>query len=112
MAITRRRPGGGLLAPSGRGTQYASDYDRRAPASAGIACSTSGVGQCWDDAPVESFFGSLKRELGVEAFATREQARAEIFKYLEAFSNRVRRHSSLGFVSPADYERTYNRTHR
>ena len=112
MAIARRRPGSGLLAHSDRGSQYASDHYRRALASAGIACSMSGVGQCWDNAPVESFFGSLKRELGVETFATREQARAEIFEYLEAFYNRVRRHSSLGFVSPADYERTYNQTHR
>jgi len=112
MAITRRRPGAGLLAHSDRGSQYASDHYQRALASAGIVCSMSGRGQCWDNAPVESFFGSLKRELGVEVFATRERARAEIFEYLEAFYNRVRRHSSLGFLSPVEFERTYNQTHR
>ena len=69
----------------------------------------SEVGQCWDNAPVESFFGSMKRELaGDELFTGREQAKAEIFEYLEVFYNRVRRHSSLGFVSPVEFERTYN----
>ncbi|MFO0821802.1 MAG: IS3 family transposase [Gemmataceae bacterium] len=66
------------------------------------------VGQCWDNAPVESFFGSMKRELASEMFASREQAKAEIFEYLEVFYNRVRLHSSLGFVSPVEFERTYN----
>lgn len=112
MAITRRRPGAGLTAHSDRGSQYASDHYQRVLASAGIVCSMSGRGQCWDNAPVESFFGSLKRELGVEVFATRDRARAEIFEYLEVFYNRVRRHSSLGFLSPVEFERTYNRTHR
>ena len=112
MAVSRRRPGGGLLAHSDRGSQYASDHYQRVLSAAGITCSMSGVGQCWDNAPVESFFGSLKRELGVESFATREQARAEIFEYLEVFYNRVRLHSSLGFLSPADYERTYKPIHR
>jgi transposase InsO family protein len=86
-----------LLAHSDWGSQYASDHYKRALACAGVVCSMSGVGQCWDNAPVESFFGSLKRELGVEVFATREQARAEIFDYLGVFYNRVRLHSSLGF---------------
>ena len=112
MAVTRRRPGAGLVAHSDRGSRYASDHYQRMLAGEGIVCSMSGVGQCWDNAPVESFFGSLKRELGVEAFATRDQARAALSDYLEAFYNRVRRHSSLGFVSPAEYERTYNQTHR
>jgi putative transposase len=112
MAITRRRPAAGLVAHSDRGSQYASDHYQRVLAGEGIVCSMSGVGQCWDNAPVESFFGSLKRELGVELFATRDQARATIFEYLEAFYNRVRRHSSLGFLSPAEFERTYKQTHR
>jgi transposase InsO family protein len=73
----------------------------------------SEVGQCWDNAPVESFFGSLKRELAPdEMFATREEARAAIFEYLEAFYNHVRRHSSLGFLSPAEFERAHSQTHR
>ena len=112
MAIARRRPGAGLLAHSDRGSQYASDHYQRVLTSEGIVCSMSGVGQCWDNAPVESLFGSLKRELGVEVFATRGEARATIFEYLEVFYNRVRLHSSLGFLAPADYERTYNQTHR
>ena len=112
MAIRRRLPGAGLVAHSDRGSQYASDHYQRVLATEGIVCSMSGVGQCWDNAPVESFFGRLKCELGVEAFATRDQARAVVFEYLEVFYNRVRRHSSLGFVSPADFERTYNQTHR
>ena len=115
MAVARRRPGTGLVAHSDRGTQYASDHYQRALASEGIACSMSGVGQCWDNAPVESFFGRLKCEIEApagEMFGTREQARVAIFEYLEVFYNRVRRHSSLGFVSPEEFERTYNLTHR
>jgi transposase InsO family protein len=63
-------------------------------------------GDCWDNAPMESFFASLKKELvhGVE-FATRAEARAELFEYIEVFYNRVRRHSALGYQSPAEYER-------
>jgi putative transposase len=112
MALARRRPGEGVLAHSDRGSQYASDHYRQVLAAAGIRCSMSEVGQCWDNAPVESFFGHLKQELGVEMFASREQARAEIFEYLEVFYNRVRRHSSLGFVSPAEFERTHHPSHR
>ena len=113
MALARRRPGAGLLAHSDRGSQYASDHYQRVLASEGIVCSMSEVGQCWDNAPVESFFGRLKCEVAPgEMFATREQARAEIFEYLEVFYNRVRRHSSLGFVSPVEFERTHNQTHR
>lgn len=112
MALARRRPGAGLLAHSDRGSQYASDHYQRVLAGEGITCSMSGVGQCWDNAPVESFFGRLKCELGVEVFATRGQARAVVFEYLEVFYNRVRRHSSLGFVSPAEFERAHNQTHR
>ena len=65
----------------------------------------SGVGKCWDNAPMESFFASLKKELvHHEDYRTRAQARASIFEYIEAFYNPKRRHSSLGFVSPAEYE--------
>ena len=111
-ALARRRPGAGLLAHSDRGSQYASDHYQRALAAEGNVCSMSGVGQCWDNAPVENFFGRLKCELGVEVFATRGRARAVVFEYLEVFYNRVRRHSSLGFVSPAEFERAHNQTHR
>ena len=113
MALARRRPRAGLLAHSDRGSQYASDLNRRVLASEGIACSMSGVGQCWDNAPVESLFGRLKCEVAPgELFATRAQAGAEIFEYLEVFYNRVRRHSSLGFVSPVEFERAHNQAHR
>jgi putative transposase len=113
LAVARRRPTSGLVAHSDRGSQYASDHYQRVLAAEGIVCSMSGVGQCWDNAPVESFFGSLKRELAPdELFATREQARTAIFEYLEVFYNRVRRHSSLGFVSPDEFERTYNPNYR
>lgn len=112
MAIRRRLPGEGLVAHSDRGSQYASEHYQRVLASEGITCSMSGVGQCWDNAPVESLFGRLKCELGGETFAARDQARAVIFEYLEVFYNRVRRHSSLGFLSPVDFERAYNQTQR
>ena len=112
MAIRKRVPGEGLVAHSDRGSQYASDHYQRVLASEGIVCSMSEVGQCWDNAPVESFFGRLKCELAPDdVFATRDQARAAIFEYLEVFYNRVRRHSSLGFVSPAEFERTHNPKH-
>jgi putative transposase len=108
MAVQRRRPDAGLLAHSDRGSQYASEHYQRVLRAEGIVCSMSGVGQCWDNAPMESFFGRLKCEIeSGEMFATRDQARAEIFEYLEVFHNRVRRHSSLGFVSPEEFERTY-----
>src|SRR5581483_9635608 len=116
MAVARRLPlkgSSGLVAHSDRGSQYASDHYQRVLASEGIACSMSGVGQCWDNAPVESFFGRLKCEIEPDGmFATRDQARAVIFEYLEVFYNRVRRHSSLGFVSPAEFERAHSQTHR
>lgn len=109
MALRRRLPGEGLVAHSDRGSQYASDHYQRALASEGIVCSMSRVAQCWDNAPVESFFASLKRELvHDERYTSREQAEASIFEYVEVFYNRVRRHSSLGFVSPAEFERTHN----
>ena len=113
MALARRRPGAGLLAHSDRGSQYASDHYQRALDAEGIVCSMSGVGQCGDNAPVESFFGRMKCEIAAsELFATKVQAKAEIFEYLEVFYNRVRLHSSLGFVSPVEFERTYNQKHR
>jgi putative transposase len=108
MAVRRRLPGEGLVAHSDRGSQYASEHYRGLLARHGIACSMSRVAQCWDNAPVGSFFASLKRELvHDERYATREQARASIFEYVEAFYNRVRRHSALGHVSPAEFERSH-----
>jgi putative transposase len=94
-----------LLAHSDRGSQYASEHYQQLLKRYGIECSMSGVGQCWDNAPAESFFASLKKELvHDEDYQTREEARASIFEYIEVFYNRQRRHSTLGYVSPAEYE--------
>ena len=113
MASGRRRPGEGVLAHSARGSQYASEHDQRVLAGEGVVCSMSRKGDCWDNAPMESFFASLKKELvHREDYATREQAKASIFESIEVFDNRIRRHSSLGYVAPAEYERTHNRPHR
>ena len=90
---------------SNRGVQYArGDYQALLKAH-GLHVSMSGVGNCYDNAPTESFWGKLKTELVyLEHFASREQARAAIFDYIECFYNRVRLHSSLGYVSPERFE--------
>jgi transposase InsO family protein len=106
MAVSRRLPGEGLVAHSDRGSQYASEHYQRILTGRGIVCSMSRRANCWDNAPMESFFASLKKELTHgEVYATREEARASVFEYIEVFFNRVRRHSSLGYMSPAEYER-------
>jgi putative transposase len=103
MALTGRAAP--ALYHSDRGSQYASeDYQRRL-AERGITCSMSRKGNCWDNAVVESFFSSLKMELvHTRSFRTREEARLALFEYIEVFYNRKRLHSSLGYVSPAEYE--------
>jgi transposase InsO family protein len=105
-ALCQRRPEAGLLHHSDRGSQYASaDFQSRL-SERGILCSMSRRGNCFDNAPVESFFGTLKQELVHRCrFATREAARREVFEYIEVWYNRQRRHSSLGYVSPAEFER-------
>jgi putative transposase len=105
MAVARRLPDAELLAHSDRGSQYASEHHQLLLGKHGIDCSMSGVGQCWDNAPMESFFATLKKELTHhEDYQTRAQARISIFEYIETFYNPKRRHSSLGYVSPAEYE--------
>src|SRR3954447_7497770 len=100
MALASRQPGSGLVAHSDRGSQYASEHYQRLLAGWGLTCSMSRRGNCWDYAPMESFFASLKKELTRgEMYATREEARAGIFEYIEVFFNRIRRHSSLGYLS-------------
>jgi putative transposase len=107
MAVQRRLPDEGLLAHSDRGSQYASEHYQRLLAKHDITCSMSRRADCWDNAPMESFFASLKKELVHDAnFATRSEARAAIFEYIEVFYNVQRRHSSLGYVSPAEYEQS------
>ena len=114
MAVARRPEGSsGLVAHSDRGSQYASEHYRRRLKQERITCSMSRRGNCWDNAPMESFFASLKKELvHDEDYATRDEATASIFEYIEVFYNRVRRHSTLGYVAPAEFERTHNQTHR
>jgi putative transposase len=105
MAVRRRLPAEGLLAHSDRGSQYASDHYQRLLAKHDIACSMSRVAQCWDNAPMESFFATLKKELiHHEDYQSRAEARTSIVEYIELFYNAKRRHSSLGYVSPAEYE--------
>ena len=116
MALADRLKGSscsGLVAHSDRGSQYASEHYQRRLKEEGIECSMSRRGNCWDNAAMESFFASLKKELvHDEDYVTREEAKASIFEYIEAFYNRVRRHSSLGYVAPEEYERAHNQTHR
>lgn len=106
MALDSRRPGEGLMHHSDRGSQYAAGDYRNLLAHRRIVCSMSRKGNCWDNAVVESFFGTLKCELvHHEVFETRSEARRKIFEWIEAFYNRVRIHSTLGFRSPEEYER-------
>lgn len=106
MALARRQPGEGLVAHSDRGSQYASVQYQGLLARHGITCSMSRRANCWDNSPMESFFASLKKELvHDENYATRTEARASLFEYIEMFYNRIRRHSSLGYKSPVEYER-------
>jgi len=105
MALQRRLPGEDLLAHSDRGSQYASAHYQRLLSLHGITCSMSRRANCWDNAPMESFFASLKKELvHREDYRTREQAKASIFEYIEVFYNRQRRHSTLGYQSPVNHE--------
>ena len=106
MAVAGRRPGEGIIAHSDRGSQYASEHYQGLLAGHGITCSMSRRANCWDNAPMESFFASLKKELvHDEDYQTREEARGSIFESIEVFYNRVRRHSTPGYKSPIEYER-------
>jgi putative transposase len=105
MAIGRRMPDAGLVHHSDRGCQYASDAYRTVLERHGVVCSMSRKGNCWDNAVVESFFSTLKTELvHRHPWPTRAAAQAAIAEWIEVFYNRHRRHSSIGYVSPADYE--------
>jgi transposase InsO family protein len=109
MAVKRRRPGAGLLHHSDRGVQYACELYRGLLAEHGIECSMSRPGNCYDNACVESFFGTLKSELvHRERYRTRAQARASVFEWIECWYNRRRRHSSLGYMSPEAFEAQIN----
>ena len=105
MALEDRRPAAGCLSHSDRGSQYAAHDYQALLAAHGMIPSMSRTGDCWDNAVAESFFATLKRELVDRVrWRTRDEARAAIFTYIESWYNRHRRHSSLGYVSPIDYE--------
>ena len=105
MAIARRNPTDELLAHSDRGSQYASEHYQRWLEKHGITCSMSRAGNCYDNAPMESFWATLKKELVYpEPFATIAEAKAKVFEYIEVFYNRQRRHSALGYCSPTEFE--------
>jgi len=104
MAVDHRRPQGAVIAHSDRGVQYASHAVQRFYQRSGMTCSMSRKGNCWDNAVVESFFATLKRELDDPIFESRESARSIIFEYIEIWYNRRRRHSTLGYVSPEQFE--------
>ena len=105
MAISAQRPEAGLIHHSDRGVQYASAEYRKVIQSAGFQASMSRKGDCYDNAPMESFFHTLKTELVHHRhYATREQASRYIFAYIEGFYNRTRRHSAIGYISPIEME--------
>lgn len=105
MAIARRRPAPGLIHHSDQGGQYVSLGFGQAAGGAGIARSMGSRGDCWDNAVAESFFATLKKELiHRRSWPTRRELIGEVFDYIETFYNRRRRHSTLGMLSPAQFE--------
>lgn len=109
MALSHRQPKAGLLHHSDRGSQYASAEYRAELARHGLEASMSRPANCYDNAAMESFWSTLKKELVYrQEFATRAQAQAAIFDYIEKFYNRVRLHSALGYKSPVDFETKNN----
>jgi len=109
MALQQRQPGADLLHHSDRGSQYTSEAYQDVLTNAGITVSMSRSGSCLDNAPMESFWATLKRECADIIFASHAHARTAIFSYIMAFYNRQRRHSALGYLSPVDFERQHER---
>jgi len=106
-AVQERRPEVGWMHHSDQGVQYACKEYQEVLSGANAVCSMSRKGDCWDNALAESFFGTLKKELiHGEKFETRQQAVSAIFEYIEVFYNRKRRHSKLGYISPAEFEQS------
>ena len=103
MAINQRQVEVGLIHHSDRGTQYASDAYQLKLKEHEMICSMSRKGNCWDNAPMESFFDTLKSDVEC-SFKTHEDARMVLFEYIECFYNRERLHSSIGYLSPVNYE--------
>ena len=110
MALGRRGPVPGLIHHSDRGSQYASDLYQGTIKRNGFICSMSRRGNCWDNAPSESFFHTLKTELTHHRrYRTREEAKQDIFEHIEVFYNRQRRHSSIGYQAPLAYDAAYHK---
>ena len=108
MAVWRRRPKSEVIIHSDQGSQYGSDDWHRFLRDHSLKPSMSRRGNCWDNAVAESFFSSLKKErIRKTIYRTRDDARSDVFDYIEAFYNRKRRHSHLGQVSPLDFERAF-----
>ncbi|MEN3748767.1 IS3 family transposase [Sphingomonas sp. HF-S3] len=109
MAIWRRGKPDALLHHSDQGSQYTSEQFQRLMTDNGVTCSMSRSGNVWDNAAMESFFSSLKTErIARKTYRTRNQARADVFDYIERFYNPTRRHSTLGYLSPMDFEKQAN----
>jgi putative transposase len=105
MAIWRRGKPDALIHHSDRGSQYTSDQFQRLMADHGVTCSMSRSGNVWDNAAMESFFSSLKTErIARRIYRTRDDARADVFDYIERFYNTKRRHSTIGYLSPMEFE--------
>jgi len=105
-ALQKYKPSAGLLFHSDRGAQYASTDFREVISEASFIQSMSRKGNCWDNAPAESFFATLKKELIYPlGICTRFQVERELFEYIEAYYNTIRLHSSLGYLSPLEYEK-------
>jgi len=108
MAVWRRRPATALLLHSDRGSQYTSEPFQRVLHEIGITCSMSRAGNVWDNAVAESFFSTLKTErIHRRHYRTRDDARADIFDFIERWYNTTRRHSTLGYRSPLDFEQQH-----
>lgn len=105
MALQQRHPEAGLLHHSDQGRQYTSAAYQSRLANSACQVSMSRVGNCYDNAAMESFIGTLKTECATQSFATRAQARTAIFEFIEAWYNRQRLHSSLDYLSPTEFER-------
>jgi transposase InsO family protein len=106
MAIKRRRPPKGLMHHTDRGVQYASASYREVLKDNHIICSMSRKGNCWDNAVAESFFSTLKTEcIEGKIYFSRAQARRKIFEYIEIYYNRKRRHSTIGSMTPENFEK-------
>jgi len=110
LALGQRDPDEALLHHSDRGSQYTSGHYQTLLTRAQITPSMSSTGNCYDNAMMESFFATLKTECADHRFAARAEARQAIFEFIEVWYNRQRRHSALGYLSPATFEQRYYET--